>query len=69
MTELFARLAPSADLETARTELRSVYGAMKRQHPEAYPANADYQISAVRLRDERGAGRQHRCFALYSVKP
>jgi len=40
MTELFARLAPGADLETARTELRSVYGAMKRQHPEAYPANA-----------------------------
>jgi hypothetical protein len=29
MTELFARLAPGADLEMARTELRSVYGAMK----------------------------------------
>jgi len=38
MTELFARLAPGADLETARTELRTVYGVMKREHPEAYPA-------------------------------
>jgi predicted permease len=56
MTELFARLAPGADLETARTELRSVYGAMKREHPEAYPAKADYRISAVRLRDELTSG-------------
>src|SRR5579864_938801 len=41
MTELFARLAPGADLETARTELRTVYSAMKQQHPEAYPARAE----------------------------
>src|ERR1035438_4544769 len=52
MTDLFARLRPGADLETARTELRTVYGVMKKEHPEAYPAKADYQISAVRLRDE-----------------
>src|SRR5579872_1398878 len=56
MTELFARLAPGADLETARTELRTVYAAMKRDHPEAYPAKADYRISAVRLRDQLTAG-------------
>ena len=56
MTELFARLAPGADLETARTELRSVYGVMKREHPEAYPANADLRISAVRLRDQLTSG-------------
>ncbi len=56
MTELFARLAPGADLEAARAELRTVYGAMKQAHPEAYPAKADYQISAVKLRDELTSG-------------
>jgi putative ABC transport system permease protein len=52
MTELFARLKPGADLETARAELLTVYGAMQREHPEAYPVKADYRISAVRLRDQ-----------------
>ena len=52
MTDLFARLAPGVDLETARTELQTVYGAMKREHPEAYPAKEDYRIRAVRLRDQ-----------------
>jgi predicted permease len=56
MTELFARLAPGADLETARTELRTVYARMKREHPEAYPAKDDYRISAVRLRDQLTSG-------------
>src|SRR5579864_5649418 len=56
MTELFARLAPGADLETAREELRTAYGAMKKEHPEAYPAKDDYRISAVRLRDELTSG-------------
>jgi putative ABC transport system permease protein len=56
MTELFGRLAPGADLEAARAELQSVYGTMKREHPDAYPAKADYQISAVRLRDELTSG-------------
>ena len=52
MTELFGKLAPGANLEAARTELRTVYEAMKRQHPEVYPAKADFRISAVRLRDQ-----------------
>src|ERR1700676_4674061 len=52
MTELFARLPPGADLETARTELRTVYGAMKREHPESYAANADFRIDAKPLRDQ-----------------
>jgi putative ABC transport system permease protein len=56
MTELFARLAPGADLETARAELSSVYGVMKREHPEDYPAKADYRISAVKLRDQLTSG-------------
>jgi putative ABC transport system permease protein len=56
MTELFARLAPGASLETARAELRTVYAAMKQAHPDAYPEKADYTISAVRLRDELTSG-------------
>ncbi len=52
MTQLFARLAPGADLQAARAELTTVYGAMKRAHPEDYPAKSDFQISAVRLRDQ-----------------
>jgi putative ABC transport system permease protein len=56
MTELFARLAPNADVETARTELRTVYAVMKREHPEDYPAKADFRISAVKLRDQLTSG-------------
>jgi putative ABC transport system permease protein len=52
MTELFGRLAPGADLEAARAELRTVHGAMVSQHPEAYSSRADFSISAVRLRDQ-----------------
>ncbi|MBV9761841.1 MAG: ABC transporter permease [Acidobacteriaceae bacterium] len=52
MTQLFGRLAPRATLEGARAELHAVYGAMIRQHPEAYSPHADFQIHAVRLRDQ-----------------
>src|SRR6202051_2439911 len=52
MTELFGRLAPGADLEPARAEMRAVHGAMVREHPEAYSAKADFRIDAVRLRDQ-----------------
>ncbi len=52
MTQLFGRLAPGVDLEQASAELRAVHGAMVKAHPEAYSAKADYQIEAVRLRDE-----------------
>ena len=52
MTELFGRLAPGADLEQARAELRAVHGAMVKEHPEAYSPKADFRIDAVRLRDQ-----------------
>jgi len=52
MTELFGRLAPGADLDAARAELRVIQGAMIKQHPEAYPQNADFQIDAFGLRDQ-----------------
>src|SRR3954467_4833435 len=52
MTELFGRLAPGVDLETARAELRAVHGAIRQEHPEAYSPKADFRIDAVRLRDQ-----------------
>ncbi len=52
MTQLFGRLAPGAELEQARAELRTVYGAMVKKYPEAYPAQADFRIDAERLRDQ-----------------
>ena len=56
MTELFGRLAPGATVEQARAELRSAYGAMINEHPEAYPANANYQIGAKPLREQITSG-------------
>ena len=52
MTELFGRLAPGADLEQARAELRTVHAGMMKQHPEAYSSKADVRIDVVRLRDQ-----------------
>jgi hypothetical protein len=43
MTELFGRLAPGADVESARAELRAVHGAIVKEHPEAYPVKADFR--------------------------
>jgi putative ABC transport system permease protein len=55
-TELFGRLAPGVTVEQARAELRSVYGAMTKEHPEAYSAKADFQIGAKRFRDQITSG-------------
>src|SRR5450755_310298 len=52
MTELFARLAPGATLESARAELKTVYATMVKDHPEAYSTRGDSQIHAVLLRDQ-----------------
>jgi putative ABC transport system permease protein len=56
MTELFGRLAPGVTLEQARAELRSAYGAMTKEHPEAYSPKADFQIGAKLLRDQITSG-------------
>src|SRR6185295_7857199 len=52
MTDLFARLAPNADLDAARAELRAAHRAMVEEHSESYPKKADFRIDAVRLRDQ-----------------
>ncbi|MGB8543220.1 MAG: ADOP family duplicated permease [Candidatus Acidiferrales bacterium] len=56
MTELFGRLAPGANIETARAELSTVYGAMIAQHPADYSQKAKFRISAVKLRDQITSG-------------
>ena len=57
MTELFGRLAPGATLEQARAELRTVYNSMMSQHPDGnYSKQADFQISATRLREQITSG-------------
>ncbi len=56
MTELFGRLAPGVTLDQARAELRSAYSAMKKDHPEAYAQEADFQIGVKLLRDEITSG-------------
>src|SRR5262249_14366631 len=52
MTNLFARLAPGVNLDTARAELRAVHGAIVKEHPESYSKQADFRIDAVNLRDQ-----------------
>jgi len=52
MTELFGRLAPGVTLDQARAELQTVYATMKKDHHEAYPANADFQVDARLFRDQ-----------------
>jgi len=56
MTELFGRLAPGVTLDQAGAELRSVYSAMKNDHPEAYAQEADFHIGAKLLRDQITSG-------------
>src|SRR5205085_5571727 len=52
MTEVFGRLAPGADLESARAELRGIHSTMLKDFPESYSAKAAFSINAVRLRDQ-----------------
>ena len=56
MTELFGKLAPGATLDEARNELRTVYAAMVKDHPEAYPENGGYRIETRMLRDQITSG-------------
>jgi putative ABC transport system permease protein len=56
MTELFGRLAPGVTLDQGGAELRSAYSAMKKDHPEAYAQEANFQIGVKLLRDEITSG-------------
>jgi len=55
MTEVFARLAPGATVEQARSELRTVYGAMTAAHPEVYKPGDHYSIDVTRMHEQINA--------------
>jgi len=52
MTEVFARLAPDATLESTAAEVSSVAAIVRSEHPEAYDENAGYDISVTGLQDQ-----------------
>jgi len=52
MTEVFARLAPGAELDAARAELRTVYASMLAAHPEVYKHNDRYEIGVTRMHEQ-----------------
>src|ERR1700722_20672644 len=52
MTEVFARLAPGATLEAARSELSTRHSAIIAAHPEVYKSADRYSINATRMHDQ-----------------
>lgn len=56
MTQLFGRLAPGATLAQASAELNGVYSTMAKDHPEAYPKDANIRVEAKLLRDQITSG-------------
>ena len=52
MTEVFGRLAPGANVDNARAELRSVYGGMVAAHPEVYKPEDHFQIDVTRMHEQ-----------------
>jgi len=52
MTEVFARLAQNATLDSARAELRTVYAGMVASHLDIYKPDYRYQIGVTRMHDQ-----------------
>jgi putative ABC transport system permease protein len=52
MTEVFARLAPGATLEAARSELSTRHSAIIAAHPEVYKPADHYRIDVRRMHDQ-----------------
>ena len=52
MTEVFARLAPGADLDSARAELRTVHAGMLAAYPSVYRSRDHFQIDVTRMHDQ-----------------
>jgi len=52
MTEVFARLAPNADLDSARAELATAYANMSAAHPDVYKPAEHYQLNVSRMHDQ-----------------
>jgi predicted permease len=55
MTEVFARLAPGANLDSARAELRTAYAQMLSAYPATYKSRDHFQIDVTRMHDQINA--------------
>jgi putative ABC transport system permease protein len=67
MTEIFARLAPGADLDSARAELHTVYSSMVSAHPEVYKAADHYKIEVTRMHDQINSRAQTVLWVLFAA--
>ncbi|HEY2393100.1 MAG TPA: ADOP family duplicated permease [Candidatus Angelobacter sp.] len=67
MTEVFARLAPGANLDSARAELHTVYTAMVSAHPEVYKAADHYKIEITRMHDQINSRAQTILWVLFAA--
>ena len=52
MTEVFGRMAPSANLGGTRQEVLSAYASIKADHGEAYPTRGQFGVRVVSLREQ-----------------
>jgi predicted permease len=52
MTEVFARLAPGAQLEAAQAELTKVHANMLAANPDVYKPSDHYQVTVTRMHDQ-----------------
>ncbi len=67
MTEVFARLAPDADLDAARIEVEAVAQRLHERYPEAYDPTHGYSVSLVRLRDQLASEARPTMLMLFGV--
>jgi len=51
MTAVFARLAPGATVDQARSEITALTSRLRREHPDAYDPAAGFQVTVSQLRD------------------
>ena len=52
MTEVFARLAPGASVESATTEIRDITTRIHGDHPESYGAGSGFGVSVTPLKEQ-----------------
>ena len=52
MTEVFARLAPGATLDQARSEIGARYAAITAAHPDVYKPNDRFRVDVTRMHDQ-----------------
>src|SRR5688572_19992052 len=67
MTDVFARIAPSAALERAQAEVSSVATRMYGEHPENYDAAAGYAVTLTPLREALTANARRTLYLLMAV--